>query len=174
MSKRALKNYLNELSKPQLEAQIVDLYERFKEVKTFYDFTFNPKEDKLITEAKGKITKEYFPQTKRRPKARRSVAQNYFKHFMQIGLQESLLVDLMLFNLETAQRYNLARPQKAEAFYKSLGTSFLQALHFVKYHGLAHDFGERLKAVAEEAKKQEWYNWEFLEESFEEVTLSDK
>jgi hypothetical protein len=171
MSKRALKSYLKELTKDQLEAQVLDLYARFKQVKTFYDFSFNPKEDKLITEAKQKISKEYFPQTRRRPKARRSIAQNYIKHFLQIGVQESLLADLMLFNLETAQRYNLSRPQKADAFYKSLANSFIQALSFVQYHRLQVEFGHRLKAFVAETQNQDWCNYEFLAEKLEEVLL---
>jgi len=169
MSKRALKIYLKELKKNQLEEQIIDLYERFGEVKTYYDFIFNPKEDKLITEAKFKINKEYFPQGRRKPKARRSVAQKYFKHFLQIGLEEALLADLMLFNLETAQQFNLSKPQKAEAFYKSMANSFVQALAFINYHGLPNEFGERLNNIVIEAKSQDWYNWEFLLDKLEEV-----
>jgi hypothetical protein len=169
MSKRALKNYLNELTKAQLEEQVLDLYARFKEVKTFYDFTFNPKEDKLIAEAKQKITKEYFPKTRRRPKARRSTAQKYIKHFRQIGVEPSLLADLMLFNIETAQKYNRAKPQKAEAFYKSISNSFIQALGFVQYHGLQNNFHSRLIAIAGEAEQQSWFNAEFLKDRLAEV-----
>ena len=59
MSKRDLKKYLDELSKDQMQEQILDLYTRFKEVKVYYDFAFNPKEDKLLEEAKVKVAKEY-------------------------------------------------------------------------------------------------------------------
>ena len=61
MSKRALKSYLSDLSKSELEEQIVELYDRLKEVKSFYDFVFNPKEDKMLNTAKFAISKEYFP-----------------------------------------------------------------------------------------------------------------
>ena len=47
MSKRDLKKYLGELNKEQLEEQIIELYEKFSPVKTYYDFVFNPKEDRL-------------------------------------------------------------------------------------------------------------------------------
>ncbi|MEY4462783.1 MAG: hypothetical protein RLY98_1324, partial [Bacteroidota bacterium] len=79
MSKRDLKKYLAELNKEQLEAQIVELYEKFVPVKTFYDFVFNPKEEIILKEAKLKISNEYFPIKKlgrrSKPKMRRSVAQ---------------------------------------------------------------------------------------------------
>ena len=168
MSKRALKIYLKELKKDQLEEQIIDLYERFGEVKTYYDFIFNPKEDKLINEAKTKIEKEYFPTTRKRPKARRGTAQKYIKHFLQIGMEERLLADLMLFNLETAQRFNAKRPQKTEAFFKSMANSFVQALNFVHYHGLQNEFQGRINTLVIESKNQDWYNWDFLLEKVEE------
>ncbi len=61
MSKRDLKKYLAELNKEQLEEQLIELYDKFKEVKVYYDFVFNPKEDILIQEAKTKVSNEYFP-----------------------------------------------------------------------------------------------------------------
>ena len=62
MSKRDLKKYLTELHKKQLEEQILELYEKFSAVKTYYDFVFNPKEETLLKECKIKISNEYFPQ----------------------------------------------------------------------------------------------------------------
>ncbi len=160
MSKRALKSYLNELTKEQLEDQILDLYHRFKEVKTYYDFTFNPKEDKLITEARLRISKEYFPAGRRKAKARRSVAQKYFKHFMQIGMEAGLLADLMLYNIEIAQSFNAKKPQRVDAFYKSIANSFEQAVDFIRMHGLERDFSARIESIISETEKQEWYNLE--------------
>ena len=60
MSKKDLKLYIHELDKEQLEDQIIDLYTRFKEVKEYYDFAFNPKENKLMEECKLKISKGVF------------------------------------------------------------------------------------------------------------------
>ena len=100
MSKRALKKYLTELNKEQLEEQVLDLYHRFKEVKSYYNFVFNPKEDKLLEEAKVKISLEYFPSGKRRKvKMRRSIAQKYIKQFIQLGVDPVLILDFMLYNI---------------------------------------------------------------------------
>ena len=61
MSKRDLKKYLNELNKQQLEEQIIALYDKFLPVKTYYNFVFNPNENKLVQDCKLKISNEYFP-----------------------------------------------------------------------------------------------------------------
>ena len=45
MSKRDLKKYLQELPKEELEIQILELYHKFKDVSTYYNFVFNPNEN---------------------------------------------------------------------------------------------------------------------------------
>ncbi|MDG3582730.1 MULTISPECIES: DUF6155 family protein [Galbibacter] len=156
MSKRDLKKYLETLKKKELETQIIELYNRFKEVKVYYDFVFNPKEDKLIDECKAKIANEYFPIKRKRPKARRSVAQKYIKHFMDLGVNPVMIADVMWFNLEIAQTFNKEKAVKQDAFYKSMAKSFDEAVKFTLVHGLIDEFKQRLLAVYQEAQIQEW------------------
>ena len=105
MSKRDLKKYISELSKPQLEEQIIELYEKFKDVSVFYNFVFNPNERNIIKDAKIKISNEYYPIRGKRPKMRRSVAQKFIKHFILLGVDTFIVADIMLYNLEIAQTF---------------------------------------------------------------------
>ena len=165
MSKRDLKKYLHELDKEQLEEQITDLYSRFKEVKVFYDFVFNPKEDKLLDECKFKISKEYFPLSGRRPKMRRSVAQKYIKHFKQLGVDASIIADVMLYNIEIAQTYSGEKVIKQDSFYKSMLKSFEDAVTFIFDNKLQKEFMPRLQLVVDETVSQNWYNSSFFEKA---------
>ena len=155
MSKRALKKYLAELKKPELEEQLLDLYERFPQVKKYYDFVFNPKEDKLIQEARFKISNEYFPVKRKRPRARRSVAQKYIKHFSKLGMDPVLLADLMLYNLEIAQTFESTR-RVQESFYKSMLNSFNEAIQHIAHHGILEDFKSRVLAVYQITQERDW------------------
>ena len=119
MSKRALKKYLAELRQVELADQLMDLYEKFPTVKEYYDFVFNPKEDKMVQEAKVKISNEYFPVKRKRPKGRRSIAQKFIKHFIKLGVEPQLIADVMLYNLEIAQTFS-ADKNVPDAFYKSI------------------------------------------------------
>ncbi len=155
VSKRALKKYLSESPKEALEAQVIDLYERFPQVKEFYDFAFNPKEDKLLQEAKFKISNEYFPVRRKRPRARRSVAQKYLRQFRTLGMAPYLVADLMLYNIETAQLF--AREKKVpEAFYKSMLNSFTEATGFISQQGLIPEFKARIVTVYAEIRERQW------------------
>ena len=158
MSKRALKSYLSDLSKSELEEQIVELYDRLKEVKSFYDFVFNPKEDKMLNTAKFAISKEYFPVSSRRPKKRRSVAQNQIKNFIKLGVYPALISDLMLYNLEIALAFTAENEMNQASFYKSMLKSFTEALEFIDAAGLESLFNQRLNQILEKVIQQNWEN----------------
>jgi hypothetical protein len=159
MSKRDLKKYVTELSKEQIEEQIIELYLKFPEVKTYYDFVFNPNEDKLLREAKVKISNEYFPINGKRPKMRRSTAQKIIKHFRTLGVDAYVVADIMLYNIEIAQVFSGSNRIGSDTFYKSFYTSFSQSVSFLIAQGILDDFKERLNKITQTSIQQKWYNY---------------
>jgi hypothetical protein len=158
MSKRDLKKYVLTLDKVQLEEQLIELYDKFKEVKVYYDFVFNPKENKLIDEAKIKISNEYFPINRKKAKMRRSVAHKYIKHFISLGVDSFLIADLLLYNIEIAQSFSSKKTIKQELFFKSMFVSYQQAIEFFITNGILNEFKSRVVAIKEEAIRQKWFN----------------
>ena len=158
MSKRDLKKYTTELNKAQLEEQIVELYDKFSDVKVYYDFVFNPNEEKLVREAKVKISNEYFPIKGKKSKMRRSVAQKYIKHFITLGVDDFIIADVMLYNIEIAQTFSSEKIVKQELFFKSMLTSFQQAISFLIAHGILNEFQSRVVAIKDETIHQKWIN----------------
>ncbi|MDI1255535.1 MAG: DUF6155 family protein [Flavobacterium sp.] len=169
MSKRELKKYLNSLTKTQLEEQFSELYDKFPEVKKYYDFVFNPKEDKLISEARIKISNEYFPIKTKRAKLRRSVAQKYIKQFLLLGVEPHGVLDVMLFTIETAQKYTAKREMRYASFYKSMLNSFEQAVKYAIATGIIYDFKDRISAIYSEVIRQRWENQYEFERVVEQV-----
>ena len=158
MSKRDLRKYLNELNKEQLEGQLIELYDKFSDVKVYYDFVFNPNEDKLVREAKFKISNEYFHVKGRKSKMRRSIVQKYIKHFITLGVDVFIIADIMLYNIEIAQAFSSEKIIKQELFYKSMLTSFQQAISFLIEHGILDEYKSRVVAIKNETIKQNWLN----------------
>lgn len=158
MSKRDLKNYLSELSEVQLCAHILELYQKFPEVKTYYDFVFNPNEDKLLREAKIKIKNEYFPAKGKRAKMRRTIAQKIIKHFRSLGVDPFVIADVMLYNIEIAQVYSEKYKIGSESFYKSFYTSFSQSVTFLIEKEILDAFKLRLHLITEKVISQNWPN----------------
>ena len=170
MSKRALKKYVAGLDREALSEQLLDFYDRFPQVKTYYDFVFNPKEDKLLMEAKEKIRREYFPQGRRRPKARRSVAKNYIRHFGKLGMEPYLLADLMAYNLEIAAAFEKTR-NCPDAFYRSIYKSYLDWTAYLVHQGIFGDFSDRHAALIAEIEKAGWPNAEDFLDRNEQLSL---
>lgn len=168
MSKKALTSYLSSLDKGALEQQLTDLYLRFPVVKEYYDFVFNPKEGKLVHEAKVKIANEYFPLQRKRPKARRSVAQKCIRHFVSLGVDPHLVADVMLYNLETAQTFSINK-NNSEAFYKSIFNSFYEVLRYISSHGLLPEYKGRLLSSNEHTQKLEWPNREAFSRALDQL-----
>jgi hypothetical protein len=158
MSKRDLKKYLSELNKEQLQDQIIELYDKFIPVKTYYDFVFKPNENNLAKDAKLKISNEYFPIRGKKAKMRRSVAQKFIKHFILLGVDSFIIADLMLYNIEIAQTLSSEKEIKSELFYKSMLTSFSQAISFLIEKGILHHFESRVVAIKNETLAQNWVN----------------
>ena len=158
MSKRDLKKYVSELTKPQLEEQIIELYDKFKDVNTFYNFVFKPNEKNLVKDAKLKITNEYFPIRGKRPKMRRSVAQKFIKHFILLGVDSFIIADIMLYNIEIAQTFTKEKTVTNETFYKSMLLSFNQLISYLIEKGILIEFQNRVVAIKNESISQNWQN----------------
>jgi hypothetical protein len=158
MSKRDLKKYLTELNKEQLELQLLELYDKFSDVKVYYNFVFRPNEVTLIKEAKLKISNEYFPIRGKKPKMRRSVAQKFIKHYITLGVDSFIIADIMLYNIEIAQSLSAEKVIKQEQFFNSMLNSFQQAISFVIEKGILLEFKDRVVVVKENAIKQDWIN----------------
>jgi hypothetical protein len=158
MSKRELRKYLKELTKEQLEEQIIDLYERFANVKEYYDFAFNPNENKLVELCRFQISREYYPVNGRKAKMRRSVAQKWIKKLLSLDADASLLADVMFYNIEIAQTFSGEHYIRQESFFTSMYKSFDEALRFVSEKGILNDFRGRIEKIAGDAWDQSWPN----------------
>ncbi|OYX80232.1 MAG: hypothetical protein B7Y83_18690, partial [Flavobacteriales bacterium 32-34-25] len=142
--------------------QLIELYEKFTAVKEYYDFVFNPKEEKRLQEAKLKISHEYFPVSssgkRRKPKMRRSVAQKIIKHFITLGVDPFVIADVMLYTIEIAQTFSSENVIRQDTFYKSMSNSFEQAVQFSISNGILSEFNSRIRAISQETIAQKWKN----------------
>lgn len=164
MSKRELRKYLKELTKQQLEEQIIDLYDRFKNIKEYYDFAFNPNENELIEQCHFQISKEYYPVSSRKAKLRRSVAQKWIKKLILFDADASLLAEVMFFNIEIAQTFSSEHIIRQETFFTSMYKSFDEALRFVSEKGVLPEFRGRIEKIAGDAWDQKWPNQKAFED----------
>lgn len=177
MSKRDLKKYLTGLDAEALSEQLIELYEKFPAVKTYYDFVFHPNEEKRIGEAMQKIKNEYFPEKRKRARLRLSVAQNYFKHFETLGLDARLRAELMAFNIQTALQYTAKRRVYSDAFYKSITQSFIKWVTFLDRNAMLAEFLPQVQSLSDVCANQGWVQagqWQSLAEEASDLINSKR
>jgi len=155
MSKKLLQKHLVELQKEHLEIMVLDLYDKFPEVKTYFNFVFNPNENKLLEQARVKVANEFFPLKRKRPKARRSVAQKYIKHFKTLGMSPELIAEFMWYNIGLMHTFCEEKPQRLP-FFKSFCNFYKEALQFVSYHQIIPLYKTQILAVYTASK--DWEN----------------
>ena len=158
MSKRDLQKYLQSLNQEQIAEQFLELYSKFPEVKTYYDFIFRPNEDKLLQNAKIKISAEYFPLKTKKAKLRRSTAQKIIKHFLLLGVEPHFTAEIMLYTIVTAQKYSAKKEMRYDSFFKSILNSLEQCITFCISNGILPHFKSEIIAIVGEAHKQKWPN----------------
>ena len=155
MSKKLLQKHLVELQKEHLEIMVLDLYDKFPEVKTYFNFVFNPNENKLLEQARVKVANEFFPLKRKRPKARRSVAQKYIKHFKTLGMSPELIAEFMWYNIGLMHTFCEEKPQRLP-FFKSFCNFYKEALQFASYHQIMPLYKTQILAVYTASK--DWEN----------------
>lgn len=155
MSKKLLQKHLVELQKEHLEIMVLDLYDKFPEVKTYFNFVFNPNENKLLEQARIKVANEFFSLKRKRPKARRSVAQKYIKHFKTLGMSPELIAEFMWYNIGLMHTFCEEKPQRLP-FFKSFCNFYKEALQFASYHQIIPLYKTQILAVYTASK--DWEN----------------
>jgi len=158
MGKQQLKKYFSQLSKEDLEDQIIELYTTSKEVKKYYDFLLNPDIRKIIDEWKAKISKEYFPVYGKRVKARRSIGQKAIRELSFLGVPPDIIADIRLYAIEIAILFTIEQNRTNVAFFKSFETQFKNALDYMHKNGILSDFKSRCRQIVTRVNEAQWSN----------------
>ncbi len=146
MSKPALKKELQKLSKEQLVEQILDLYDKNKAVKEFYNFYLNPrKEQDLAEKYKKIIQKEFGVINPERAGLKYSVAKRAIADFKGLSPSPEALADVMLTLPEAACEFTYDYGDMTESFYNGAVNNYIAALQYISANGLLDKFKLRAK-----------------------------
>ncbi|QZE13496.1 hypothetical protein K4L44_13060 [Halosquirtibacter laminarini] len=158
MSKRELKKHLDTLNEDQLKEMIVDLHDRFKDVKDFYKFFFNPDEDKLLEDAKTAINKEFYPARSRRPKMRPTVFKKNYKLLSTLGVSPEKLIELMLYYIDVAIQFPRSRNIRKANFHQSIYKTYEDCISYVFKEGFESIYMNKLEEIVDQTWKKDWPN----------------
>ena len=150
MSKPKLKKELQQLTKEQLIEQIMDLYEKNKAVKEFYNFYLNPVNEKeLAAKYKKQIRKEFNVENPMRSTEKFSVAKRAISDFKNLQPSPEALADVMLYLPESACELTFSCGDYPEQFYDSAVNNYAAALEFIYKNNLLGEFKVRAEQCVE-------------------------
>ena len=155
MGLREVKKELNELDKEELIFHISELYKKYKDVKTYFDFFANPDEEKIIEDYKVRIHEGFYPARGWRLKLGRS--RKAINEFKKLGISAEADAEILLYFTEVAVMYGREKRPRNETYYTRLENSFEKALEYMAKHKLLDYFKPRCENVVERSQRFPWH-----------------
>jgi hypothetical protein len=155
-----LKKELKKLEKEKLIDLIADLYKKNKSVKEFLDFYVSPDENELFKKYRDKVFEAFFP--KRGYSYKLKDGKQAISDFKKLEPATELLVNLMLFYVESGVKFTNDFGDVNEAFYNSLSTTFIDALKMMDKENLLNVFEERVEKIVDDTSGIGWGFHDYL------------
>lgn len=155
MSKVQLKKYLTGLTKEEVIAVVLNLYDVKKEAKEYLEFIINPNLDAKYEEYKQIIYNEFYPK-RGEAKLRFSVCRSAISDFKKLKPNALLLADLMLFYIEMGVEFTVEYGDMWEQYYDTLVTNFSKAMKVIAEHGLLEEFRPRIEKMLTSSEECGW------------------
>jgi|SRR5690554_9330 len=144
MSKTKLKKELQKLTKEQLIVQILDLYDKNKHIKEFYNFYLNPLDENQLAEKYIAIIKKEFDVARpERAGLKFSVAKKTISEFKSLSPSAESLANVMMTLPECACEFTCEWGDMEESFYNAAYNNFKAALKFIAKNNLLPYFQQR-------------------------------
>eukprot|EP01024_Parvocaulis_polyphysoides_P063700 TRINITY_DN73757_c0_g1_i1.p1 TRINITY_DN73757_c0_g1~~TRINITY_DN73757_c0_g1_i1.p1 ORF type:complete len:237 (-),score=19.24 TRINITY_DN73757_c0_g1_i1:127-813(-) len=165
-TKTELNKFLKEMSKKELEAEVKKLYNKFKEVKKYYEIELSGDTTEILNEFKQKIRDEYFPK-RGFGKARNRESRKVVNDFKKISIFQKDVVELLLYRVETMITFTSEYGDINEPFYNSLESSFEEACKLIKQEKLEKEYRGECRRLMNETYHFGWGLYDGMKYSYD-------
>lgn len=165
-----LKKKLKEYSQEELIYLISRVYQSCPEAADLINADLGDEDytAKLLSEAKAKVRKEFFP-TRGMGRLSLSAAKSVITSFKRVCKDPAMVLDLQLYYVENGVEFTNAYGDINEPFYNSMGSVYhtvTETLIKMDDEKLYRKFAKRLKAVLDETEGIGWGFNEDLSDSY--------
>ena len=142
-----LKKALSQKTKDELINEIRTMYQKFPQVKEYYQAQWSDPKD-VLNQHKTIIEKEFIEgKTRGLPKGRLSVGKKAISEFRKLTKDPELISDLMLTFVESVSWFSTEYGPDRETFYTSPENMFEKALELMEKNGLLGKYKSRAKKI---------------------------
>jgi len=150
----SLKKYLQQFTKEQLIEQIMELQKKYKDVKTYYEFSLNPGTGLQAEKVKKAIHKFFNSPQGYDPQLRE--ARKELNGFKKLSPPEESLADIMLYYVECGVEFTLNYGDINMPFYNSVAGMFYDACEFINKNRLNDFFKLRCRKIVDDTSDIGW------------------
>ena len=165
----SIKKYLQTLTKEQLIGQIIELHQKYKDVKTYYEYFIDPNNNNVAEKYKLIIRNEFYPKKNSVGNPKLSVAKKAVNDFKKLSPPPEALIDTMLYYVENGVGFTNDYGDMYEAYYTSMESMFEAACKLVNEYGLKAIFEKRCATIVKATEDFGWGFYDALSESFYQV-----
>ena len=163
-----IKKELGQKTKEELIQEISTLYQRFPQVKEYYQVQTSGAAD-VLDKYKSIIEKEFIEGKSRGlPKARFTMAKKALSDFKKLTKDPDLLADLMLTFVASVSSFNSEFSPDVENFYTIPEDMFEEVLQLLKQNNLLLKYQTRAYDIVDNATDG-WGHFDSLQERYEDV-----
>ena len=155
-----IKKELQNFDKSKLIEIISELYRKNKSVKQYFDFYMNPNEKELLQTYRQKVFEAFYPTKGDRYSLKEG--KQAITEFKKYEPSSELVADLMLFYVETAVQFTNDFGDINDAFYSSIGSTWLSSLTLMRKEDVLNSFSERVKKVISATENVGWGLHDYL------------
>lgn len=151
-----LKKHLKELTKDDLEKEILALVKNYKEVKEYFSVKLNPNNEVfLLEEYKNKILMEFFPK-RGFGKFNFTNIKKAISDYKKLSNNSKLIADLIFYAVENGVDFTNQFGDITEKFYISIENIFDAGTKYIVEQGIVYDFLKRCDNIVTEASGIGW------------------
>lgn len=146
LTKKALLKHLDKSDKEDIIREVVTLFDKFKDVKEFYQAELSDEANPLLEKYKKKITKAYSG-ANRKERTTNINVNKLLKEFKRISIYDRELADLMLHRVECGVMAFKRNNKRSATFYNCIATTFEDAVKLIITDGSMEEFKPRIDKV---------------------------
>ncbi len=146
LTKRALLEHLHQSDKEMLVEEILHLFNKFSNVKEFYQAELSSEGTPLLERYKKKIAEAYAAANPKDRSTNKNI-DTLLRDFRKVSVHSEELIDLLLYRAECGLEAAKRNPLRPRAFYNCLLRSFSEALKQIRSIDSDEQYRKRIQGI---------------------------
>jgi len=161
-----LKNFIKELSKQELENELVDLVKKYSNVNEYYNFKANKNTDELFNKYKKEIESQFFTKDGIPGEPSTREIKNLISEYKKIDNDVRRVIELKILYVNSAIDYMNMYGDLWESFYTQTENAFDSILKDIAKNDLYDEYFEKITTIYKKSRGHGWGFSDYMEELY--------